>query len=249
MPIFDFLMFRRSTLVIVAFFYVGISLLGVQSCKHTPDVMPTTNDTTDTTGSGNNTSNCDPDSVYFENDILPLITGSCAYSGCHDAASHKDGVVLDSYENIMNTGDVRAGNPGGSELYEVLVESDPRKVMPEPPNAPFTQAQKDLVRKWIAQGAQNNKCTDCDTTDVSFASQVMDVMNVNCNMCHSKARADGGVILDTYTDVKKEVDNGKLVGVINHKSGFKKMPLSGIKMADCDIRKIEIWINNGALNN
>ena len=40
------------------------------------------------------TSNCNPDTVYFQNTILPLVVSSCATTGCHDQKSHKDGVVL-----------------------------------------------------------------------------------------------------------------------------------------------------------
>ena len=40
----------------------------------------------------------------FQQDVLPLIVSSCAMSGCHDAASAQEGVVLTSYSTIMNTG-------------------------------------------------------------------------------------------------------------------------------------------------
>ena len=66
------------------------------------------------------------DDLCFERDVLPILQGSCAYSGCHDAGSAKDGVVLDSWESIMMGEEdlVTPFDPCESELYEVLVEDD-----------------------------------------------------------------------------------------------------------------------------
>ena len=44
---------------------------------------------------------CNPDTVYFKQKILPLIVSNCAMSGCHDAISKKDGVVLTDFTNII----------------------------------------------------------------------------------------------------------------------------------------------------
>ena len=46
-------------------------------------------------------SSCDPDTVYFQNTILPLVVSSCVTVGCHDQASHKDGVILTDYAYII----------------------------------------------------------------------------------------------------------------------------------------------------
>lgn len=193
---------------------------------------------------------CDPNTVYFENDVLPLITSSCGYSGCHDAASHQDGVILIDYATIMDHGDVEAGKPEKSELYEVLNESrNSDKAMPPPPNPEFTSEQKAIIRKWIEQGAINNRCDDCDTTNVTYAKQVSKVLTDNCIGCHNATTANANVKLHAYTEVKKHVDNGNLAGTINHLSGYKAMPPTGTKMSECNVRTIQIWINNGAPNN
>ena len=67
-------------------------------------------------------SNCDPDTVYFRNSILPLVVSSCATTGCHDQASHKDGIILTDYSSILNTGEIKAGDPGDSEFFESLTD-------------------------------------------------------------------------------------------------------------------------------
>ena len=47
-------------------------------------------------------SNCNQDSVYFVKDILEVITSNCSYSGCHNAASAAEGIILNNYANIIN---------------------------------------------------------------------------------------------------------------------------------------------------
>ena len=47
------------------------------------------------------TSNCSPDSVYFVNEIMPIISSNCTMSGCHDNITHAEGVNLTTYTNIM----------------------------------------------------------------------------------------------------------------------------------------------------
>ena len=44
---------------------------------------------------------CDSDSVYFENQILPIFIASCAVTGCHDAGTHADDITLLNYNDIM----------------------------------------------------------------------------------------------------------------------------------------------------
>ena len=136
----------RQTLIAPLLLFLGFGI--ATSCTHEPlnPIGPNPNDTT-----GNNGRVCDPDTVYFQQDVLPLIVSSCSMSGCHNAASAQDGVVLTDYEKIMQTGDVKAGQPNNSKLYEALVETNPNKIMPPPP-ASLTAAQIQLIKTWIQQG-------------------------------------------------------------------------------------------------
>jgi hypothetical protein len=146
----------KYTAALISIFLVSV-LLGVQGCKHYPNELPLPN--TDTTQNTNqdSTRRCDPDSVYFQNTILPLVTSSCAYSGCHDAASRQDGIILNNYLNIIAYGEIKAGDPNESKIYDVITESRPDKIMPPPPNSPLTPEQIALISKWISQGALDNK--------------------------------------------------------------------------------------------
>lgn len=228
---------------ILPLFTVILTFILIDACKHT---IPVPGEF----GSENpsESDNCSSDTVYFVNDILPLISSNCAYSGCHDAGTAQDGVILDSYLNIINTADVRAGRPSNSDLYEVLLESGEDR-MPPPPNDALTAEEIAMIRKWIEQGAKNNKCNECDTTVVTYSSTITAVLDKNCTSCHNYSTQNGGVNLDNYSSVKTLVDNDLLMGVIRHESGYKKMPPSGVKIPDCGIDQLEKWINEGAQNN
>jgi Planctomycete cytochrome C len=194
------------------------------------------------------TQTCSIDTVYFQNKVLPLLNSSCAMSGCHDAITHKDGINLTTYAKILATGGVKPGNPTNSKLYTVLNKTGSER-MPPPPAAAFTAAQKDIIYKWILQGAKNNACNDCDTTLFTYSAAVTPIMNTYCKGCHNPSLLGGGIDVSTYAAVKTIAANGKLLGSITHATGFVAMPQGSSKLSDCRIKQIQKWITAGSLNN
>jgi len=195
---------------------------------------------------------CNADSVYFEKEILPIITANCAYSGCHNAITAAEGIKLDNYANIIKYGKIKPFNASKSELYEVITDSDQKDVMPPPPAARLTSTQIALISRWIGQGAKNNTCNDqpggCNTDNVSFSTYVKPAL-ASCTTCHKTGNAGGGVNLDSYAGFKSAAVSGKLYGAISWSSGFMAMPQGGLKLPDCNISKIKSWIDAGAANN
>ena len=219
-----------------------------------PDPTDTIPDPIDTTGDTTPVvilHPCDPDSVYFESQVLPILTSNCAMSGCHDVQSHKEGVILTNYQYVLTTGDIRLSNPTSSDIYKSLNESGEDR-MPPPPAAALTAAQKALILKWIQQGAQDLSCdSGCDTTNVTFSGVVKPLLDLKCVGCHGNNSPGGGIKLNSYNLVKVSVDNGSLWGSVNHDSGYKAMPYpaGSAKMPQCELDVIRIWIEEGALNN
>jgi hypothetical protein len=213
------------------------------SCKNDPlEFLPPT-------GNGTSSNSCDPDSAYFENDSAPLLNTNCAKSGCHDPITHADGIRLNNYSNVMSSGIVDAGNPGNSEMMEVVTETDPDKIMPPPPAAPLTSSQIALLNQWIAQGARNNSCSGgCDTTNVTYSLSIAPLLQNKCNGCHGATSPGGGVVLTTFAGAQAAALNGKLLSSVEHTSAFP-MPKNGSKLPQCEIDMIRIWVNAGAPNN
>lgn len=94
--------------------------------------------------------------------------------------------------------------------------------------------------------------TVCDTSVTQFSTEIKPILQSSCLTCHSNSAAlgsGGGIKLQDYADVKTSVLNGKLVGSIDHSSGFSAMPKGGGKLSDCNILIIKTWIARGTLNN
>jgi hypothetical protein len=224
---------------------MSVSLLLFGSCKHPYGDLPDT-----ATQVGDTSTPCDPTKIYFQQQVLPILVSNCAMSGCHDDASHKEGVVLTSYSKVMATGGIRTGNPGESKLYKVIVNSDPGDRMPQPPQNPLTSQQIQIIFSWIQQGAQNLVCANmCDSSLFTYSGAIRPLVQNKCQGCHSGTNAQGGIDLSTYTLLNAKVTDGKLWGSINQLPGYSAMPKNGAKLSDCEIKQFQKWIAAGAPNN
>jgi hypothetical protein len=227
-----------------SFFYVSIIFIGTIvsfGCQHRPGVLEAVAGIPGSTGRS-----CSTDSVYFANDILPLITSSCAMSGCHDAVTRKEAVQLTGYTTIVRY--VVPGDASSGKLMESINKFDNER-MPPPPNPAFTAAQIAKIKKWINQGALNNACDRCDTIDFKFSTAIGPMMQSMCQGCHNPSLASGGVDLSSYAGAHASALSGRLYGSVNWVPGYSPMPKTGIKMPDCQILQIKKWIDAGSPNN
>jgi len=234
---------------LIGFFLGALTALPF-ACKHSP---LTGDDPTLPDNPGTNSGYgqpCNPDSVYFQTQVLPLLVANCARSGCHDNISRAKGIVLTDYPQVMSTGKVKAGKPADSKLYTVIVDTRPDKRMPPPPSAPLTVEQQNLIRKWIEQGALSNSCDvnvgHCDTSAiVTYSNFVEPLMSTYCTGCHGQYSPQGGVSLFTYAEVKAIAQSGRLYGSITHQPGYSPMPKGTNALPSCSVQKIKRWINAG----
>jgi hypothetical protein len=234
----------------LGFIAVMIFVLSCLNDKNIP--IPTTSGTNTSTGTGTSTTQpstpvvvtCSPDTVYFSQTILPLITSNCAMSGCHDAISHKEGVILTDYAHIRAYSSTT--NPAGSTLYRSIVTGY------MPPKGPLASTQMATLLKWMQQGAKNNSCVasgECIATNVSYTTTVSPILKTNCTGCHSGTTPSAGIDLNSYATVKVQAANGKLVGSISHSTGYIAMPSATVSLSACEISQIKAWVAEGTLNN
>ena len=91
--------------------------------------------------------------VSFATEVMPILEKYCWE--CHSADNAELGLTLDTYEGVMAGSDygtvVEAGDPDGSLLVDMIASGD----MPEEGD-PVTPEELDLIRAWIAEGAENN---------------------------------------------------------------------------------------------
>ena len=183
----------------------------------------------------------------FTRDILPVIVSRCASTGCHDAASHKEGYNFTTYANIKNS--VSPGNPSSSKLYKVITTTSGEDKMPPTGSPQLTVAEKDSIRNWIRYGALNENCGEiCDTVSaVTFSKTIWPVIQSSCLGCHSGTSPSGNILLANYNNVAVQAANGTLIASLKG-AGVTKMPV-GSSLSACRIRQFELWIKTGYSNN
>lgn len=237
-----------NTKTLLSFLLILTSIL-IYSCKHQPNAQPQANNGNNGNGGNNGNNNTQDTSLCFERDILPIFVTNCAKSNCHDALSHEDGYVLNSYEGITEDG-IKPGNASGSKIYKALVEDDDKDRMPKDSD-PLPANQIALIRDWINRGAPNTTgCVSlCDSTSFTFSGTIQPMFSKYCKGCHNTALQSGGYSFDTYQGILVPVQAGRLLGALRHETGYKPMPQGGSKLSDCEIKQIEKWIAGGSPDN
>ncbi|MBL8819526.1 MAG: PSD1 domain-containing protein [Planctomyces sp.] len=96
--------------------------------------------------------------VSFNQSIRRILYENCV--SCHgpDAAHRKAELRLDERESAIASGAIVPGNPGDSSLLERVTSHDDKLVMPpKDTGKSLTPVQVDLLRRWIAEGAEYQK--------------------------------------------------------------------------------------------
>lgn len=98
------------------------------------------------------------DEVSFNRDIRPIMSDTCFHCHGFDAKTREAGLRLDLREEAVKETDEGAlpivpGDPDTSEIIlRIFDEDDP--MPPEKAHKPFTKQQKELFRRWVAEGAK-----------------------------------------------------------------------------------------------
>lgn len=91
--------------------------------------------------------------VNFARDVLPILSDNCFTCHGPDDAQRQAELRLDTADGALRAIDV--SNPDHSELLLRITSTDPDTVMPPPANGrSLTAAQKDILQRWIRQGAE-----------------------------------------------------------------------------------------------
>jgi hypothetical protein len=95
--------------------------------------------------------------VSFNRDIRPIMSDTCFHCHGFDAKTREAGLRLDIREEAIRETEEGAlpivpGDPDKSEIIlRIFDEDDP--MPPEKAHKPFTPEQKELFRRWVAEGA------------------------------------------------------------------------------------------------
>jgi hypothetical protein len=93
--------------------------------------------------------------LSYNRDIRPILVENCF--GCHgaDSAGRKAGLRLDDRDAAVESGAIAPGDPDSSVVLDRIFSDDPDEVMPPPAMKKVLSAeQKELLKRWIAEGAE-----------------------------------------------------------------------------------------------
>ena len=98
--------------------------------------------------------------ISFNRDIRPILSENCY--ACHgfDPKHREGGLRLDTFEGATEDRDgargIVPGDPAKSDIWQRIISTDKDEVMPPPKShkPPLNTAQRDLLKKWIEQGAR-----------------------------------------------------------------------------------------------
>lgn len=97
----------------------------------------------------------DEDKIVFNRDIRPILSDNCYHCHGNDKNHIKGKLLLNDRDAAIKKKAIVPGKPDESEAMVRILSDDPDDIMP-PPEAhkKLTQKQKDLLKRWIAEGAE-----------------------------------------------------------------------------------------------
>jgi len=243
-----------SEIGLMAAIFVLVLAGTAPSCTHDPiGVIPMDTMPIDTMMPPDTSLLCDPDTIYFRKDVLPILKSTCGIELCHDAVTKVADVELTSYNTVIASDVVIPFDPDGSKMHERMLATGTDLIMPPESRGVMSDTNIAVIEKWIAQGALNVDCPD-DTSctiapPVSFSTDLFPIVNKHCTGCHTGTPPRGGFALTNYDEISFAVLNGTFLQCISHEDGFSAMPKDGAKLLQCDIDKFELWALDGAPDN
>src|ERR1043166_9001188 len=99
-----------------------------------------------------------PDKVTYNRDIRPILSDKCFFCHGPDQNKHKGKLRLDVREEAIKKEALVPGKPDQSELIRRIFTTNTDDLMPPPEShKTLTPAQKELFRRWIAEGRAYQK--------------------------------------------------------------------------------------------
>ena len=96
--------------------------------------------------------------LQYNRDIRPILAENCL--ACHglDNICRQADLRLDVRDAAVDAGAIVPGDADASEMIARILSEDPDTVMPPPSTKKtITAAQRDLLRRWISEGAHYEK--------------------------------------------------------------------------------------------
>ncbi|MDB5295882.1 MAG: Protein of unknown function (DUF1553)/Protein of unknown function (DUF1549)/Planctomycete, partial [Phycisphaerales bacterium] len=92
--------------------------------------------------------------VVYNRDVRPILSDNCFHCHGNDKNHIKGKLLLNDRDAAIKKKAIVPGKPGESEAIARILSDDPEEVMPPPDShKTLTPNQKDVLKRWVAQGA------------------------------------------------------------------------------------------------
>ncbi len=93
--------------------------------------------------------------VNYDREVRPILSENCFHCHGQDATKRKAKLRLDTREGQRSKEAVIPGQPDESELiYRIFIKEGDEQMPPPDSHRALTEAQKDLLKRWVAEGAE-----------------------------------------------------------------------------------------------
>jgi hypothetical protein len=113
--------------------------------------------------------------IEFNRDVRPILSDNCFYCHGNDPSHRKGELRLDIREEALAKEAFLPGNPEKSELVKRLFTTDADDLMPPPDShKKLTTEQREILKRWIAEGAKYQKHWSFESPNRTALPQVKD---------------------------------------------------------------------------
>jgi mono/diheme cytochrome c family protein len=190
----------------------------------------------------------------FDRDVLPIFTANCF--SCHGGRAMV-GLDLRTAQSTLKGSDqgpvVIKGDPEKSPLYQKLVN----KLMPPPAfNFKVTEAQIEVIKKWIEAGAPSEeaeaRAAKLAVEAKRFDEHAAPIFQARCTGCHGGEKPAAGLDLRTLAAAVKGSASGPVVvegaadkSILIRRIVNKTMPPKGAgePLDDAQIAALTAWVD------
>jgi mono/diheme cytochrome c family protein len=144
------------------------------------------------------------------------------------------------------------GACGNQAPAEPADASPPQSSDPEP--APATEVLPESKTGETEEPAEDS--ADTPAGEVSFANDVLPIIESRCVKCHGGDRIEEGLLMRTYDEILAGSDNGAILvpgdvegSLLVELVATKEMPKRGPKLTPPQVQLISDWVAAGAPNN
>ena len=90
---------------------------------------------------------------------------------------------------------------------------------------------------------------ECDSVEVSYATDIVPLLDENCFSCHADEQYNNGLSLATYELVSNKNNTTKILQRIQLDANDVELMPPGGPLNDCEIDIFKAWVEQGAQNN